>query len=112
MIIWSGWGILVVMFAAIGFFLGVGIGAAIPAEENIQMAAGFLIAGLLSGGATMVFARSRENKPGRTFIDEQTGQRIEVRPSAGSLFFIPTRYWAFILPGIGLLGAWAGYGGV
>jgi hypothetical protein len=31
-------------------------------------------------------------------INKQTGQQVNVIKTAGSLFFIPVRYWAFIVP--------------
>ena len=105
MVIWSGWGILVVVFAALGMFVGLGLGSVLPADETLQQIIGWLLGGAAGGAATWFFARWRESKPGRVFIDEQSGQRFEVRPSAGSLFFIPTRYWAFILPGLGVVAA-------
>lgn len=111
MIVWSGWGILVAVFGAIGLFAGAFLGQVIPAAENVRMAAGMLIGGVLAGGMTLMFARFREKGPGRSYTDNQTGQRFEVRPNAGSLFFIPTRYWAYILPGLGLIMAWVSYSG-
>ena len=91
MIVWSGWGFLVAVFFILAFFIGVPLGSLISSDENTSMAAAVMIAGLLAGLGSFLLARQIESKPGRTFIDEATQQRIEVRPSAGSLFFIPTR---------------------
>lgn len=109
MIIWSGWGFLVVVFAAVGLFAGVFISSLVPGAHNVQMATGMVAGGLLAGGATLLLARWRESKPGRSFTDNATGEQVRVRPSAGSLFFIPTRIWAYILPLVGLFFAWAVY---
>lgn len=101
MIIWSGWGIGVVLIGAVGLF--VGVSAAETFVNNFAMAygpsqsAGIVIGGLLAASGIHFFARWRESGEARVFIDEASGQRIEVRPSAGSLFFIPTRYWTWIV---------------
>ncbi|HYD87267.1 MAG TPA: hypothetical protein VEA80_07320 [Vitreimonas sp.] len=99
MLIWSGWGIMVVVFVAIGLF--VTFGAADVLEQWLPygpaQSVGTLIGGLLATTGVYLFARWREQGEGRVFVDEATGERIEVRPSAGSLFFIPTRFWTWIV---------------
>lgn len=99
MVIWSGWGILVAVFAAVGLLI------AISATEALQQwlpygpagSVAFVIGGLASAAAIHFFARWRERGEGRTLVDEATGERVQVRPSAGSFFFIPTRYWPWIV---------------
>jgi hypothetical protein len=59
-------------------------------------------AGLVAGLGSFLFARQVEKGEGRAFIDEATQQRIVVRKHAGSLFFIPTRYWAYVAPVLGI----------
>lgn len=98
MIIWSGWGILVLVFAVVGLLIGIPIGSAIAADENTAMAISFISAGLVMGLGSFLFARQMEKGTGRVFIDEQTGQRVVVGRSAGSLFFVPVRYWAYVGP--------------
>lgn len=101
MIVWSGWGIMVVVIAAIG--LVVGVGASDTFSQNFGLAygpsqsAGIVIGGLLAASGIFLFSRWRESGEARVFIDEATGQRVELRPSAGSLFFIPTRFWTWIV---------------
>jgi len=99
MLVWSGWGIMVVVFVAIGLLVTFGAADALvqflpygPAQS-----AGMLIGGLLATSGIYLFARWREQGEGRTLVDQATGERIEVRPSAGSLFFIPTRFWTWIV---------------
>lgn len=100
MIIWSGWGILVVAFGFIGLLVGVAgaqalenaLNLAEPLASTVPLAAGLL----LTAGQTHLFTRWRERGETRVLIDEATGQRYEVRPNAGSLFFIPMRYWTWI----------------
>lgn len=107
MIVWSGWGILVVVFAALGLIAGVaiaeGVAPLLGLADATKQGAGFIIGGLIGAVATFFFARWREGGEARVFVDEATGQRIEVRPSAGSLFFIPTRYWPWIVLGVSVL---------
>lgn len=102
MIIWSGWGILVLVFAAVGFFLGIPLGGAISADSNVAAGLSFVLAGLATGLGSFLLARKIEGGEGRAFIDEKTQQRVVVKPHAGSLFFIPTRYWAYIGPIVGI----------
>jgi len=110
MIVWSGWGILTVAFGFIGLVAAV-LGAealadslrlAQPIEPTITLAVGMLLA----AGQNYLFTRWREKGEPRVLVDEATGQRIEVRPTAGSLFFIPMRYWTWIALALaGLLAA-------
>lgn len=97
---WSGWGFAVIL---LGFGLlvgGVAIGDALMRQFNLAygpaQSAGFLISG---GAASLLIAwiaKWRERKPGRSFIDEKTGERFVMRPSAGDLLFVPVRYWSWV----------------
>lgn len=103
MIIWSGWGFLVVFFFLIGCLIGLPVGALFPGDPDASAAATVITAGLVAGLASFLFARKIEGGEGRAFIDEATGQRIVVKRSAGSLFFIPTRWWAYVAPVLAIL---------
>lgn len=109
MLIWSGWGICVILIAVLGMFVGISAGDALETAllpgYGPAHAAGYAIGGLLAASGVYFFARWRESGEGRILIDEASGQRIEVRPSAGSLFFIPTRYWTWILLALFAFGA-------
>ena len=98
MIIWSGWGFLVAIFFLIGCLIGLPVGALFASNADASAAATLITGGLIAGLASFLFARKIEGGEGRAFIDEATGQRIVVRRTAGSLFFIPTRYWAYVAP--------------
>ena len=98
MIIWSGWGILVLVFAVVGLFIGIPLGSVITHDPDMAMAVSVVCAGLTMGLGSFLFARQMEKGTGRVFIDEQTGQRVVVGRSAGSLFFVPVRYWAYAGP--------------
>lgn len=103
MIIWSGWGFLVIFFFLGGCIIGIPVGAMFPADPDASAAATVITGGLVAGLASFLFARKIEGGEGRALIDEATGQRIVVRRSAGSLFFIPTRYWAYVAPVLAIL---------
>jgi hypothetical protein len=101
MIVWSGWGLLVIVFAMLGFFMGAAAAKEIvtlyPFPVGTQVNLVFLIGGALSAAMIYFFAAWREGAPARMFVDEVSGERMEVRASAGSLFFIPMRWWAWII---------------
>jgi ABC-type uncharacterized transport system permease subunit len=102
MIIWSGWGFLVAVFYVVGFLIGIPVGSMISDDPNVATGVSFVCAGLVAGLGSFLFARQVEKGEGRAFIDEATQQRIVVRKHAGSLFFIPTRYWAYVAPVLGI----------
>lgn len=102
MIIWSGWGISVIFIVIVGMILGIWLVG--PLTEQLHVAygpaesAGIGVGGVISAVGISFLARWRETGgETRVFVDEATGQRFEVRPNAGSLFFIPTRYWTWIV---------------
>ena len=99
MIIWSGWGIVVVLIGAVGLFVGVGAANSLEAwlPYGPAQSVGIVLGGILAASGIYFFAQWRESGESRVFIDEASGQRIEVRQSAGSLFFIPTRFWTWIV---------------
>lgn len=99
MLIWSGWGIIVVVFVALGLLAT--FGAADVLQQWLPYgpagSLGFLIGGVAAALSIHLVASWRERGQARALIDEATGERIEVHPSAGSLFFIPTRFWSWIV---------------
>lgn len=113
MIVWSGWGIVVALIAIAGLVIGVLAGDALGDSLGLAygpaQAAGISIGGIFAAAGVFLFARWRESGQPRSFIDEASGQRFEVRPSAGSLFFIPSRYWTWILLALTALFAFSMY---
>lgn len=101
--VWSGWGIQVPLYVVLAFFLAMFGLSPLHLAQGLEGAASIGLAGALAGGAIYFTARYLESKPGRDFIDAKTNERFTVKPSAGSFFFIPTRYWAFIVPLLGFL---------
>lgn len=111
-IVWSGWGFVVPLFAVVGGFLGMTFGVALEPlglNQNLAMSFGITLGEIAAGFAVFFIARYIESRPGREFIDAATNERIHVGKSAGSFFFIPTRFWAFILPALGLAFAVVGW---
>jgi hypothetical protein len=90
MLIWSGWGLGAAAFVVLGLF------AAIGASDALQQwlpygpagSIGFVIGGLLAALGIQLLTNWRERP-----VDDGT----EMRRGAGSLFFIPTRYWTWIV---------------
>ena len=102
-IIWRGWGIIVpgLIFAA--FVLEVMLEGVVGRQIfHTYRGLDAAVVGVTAGLAIWFIARAIENRPGRIFIDKASGREIKVGANAGSLFFIPTRYWAFITAGLGL----------
>jgi len=104
LIIWRGWGILVPVFVIVGMlaasFARQLFGAASASTAQALLP---LLTGVIAGGGIWFAAKAIEARPGRVFIDKATGREIKVGANAGSFFFIPTRYWAYIAAGLGLL---------
>jgi hypothetical protein len=104
-VVWSGWGIVVPVFVVVAFFAMIGATGAVPTlDKTVAMEICFALTGIISAVGVFFLARYLESKPGRAFTDNATGQSFEVKPSAGSFFFIPTRFWPYILVvgGLGL----------
>jgi hypothetical protein len=126
-IIWSRWGILVLV--AVG--LGVGTGALLnalllPGRMSGSASVMFLGVGLIAAGVytsllDRFVLRPHLDKPQQQFLLEplpqrvgnqthrqvpvlhpQTGQPVYVQPRS-SLFFVPVRIWPFVLAGIGIV---------
>ena len=103
-LIWRGWGILVPVFVVLGFVVGVGFSTVVPgAHSPYTLPTTFAVTGLVASVGIWFVARAIEKRPGRIMIDKATGKEFKIGVSAGSLFFIPTRYWAFIAAGLALV---------
>ncbi|WP_443750216.1 hypothetical protein [Asticcacaulis solisilvae] len=104
-IIWRGWGFLVVplVFAAViaGSLLAFGL-QALGVPKYLVVVAWTGSISILAGLFIWFTAKALSRGPKRRLVDEDTGQRYVVTRSAGSLFFIPMRFWAFIVgvPGL------------
>jgi hypothetical protein len=102
-IIWRGWGLVVLPVAFVAFSIGVGVIEGTHIAPGVLSGLVCVVAGALAGLAIWAIAHHIESEPGRVFIEQATGRQVVFKRSAGSLFFIPTRYWAFIVVGLGVL---------
>jgi CDP-diglyceride synthetase len=103
MIVWSGWGIAVVVVAAVAV---IAVQSAVVAVYGQPYYAGHvwpkLVSWLLAAAAIWPVGRWLDSAPKRTFVDKDTGHEVVVG-RRDSLFFIPVRYWVFILAAIAAL---------
>lgn len=132
MIIWSRWGILVVPFIGIGVALGflvktiAGSTADRGAEVGVFIGIGLVLSAALLWVVVRYTVGKVIDKPKPAVMHErlaepirhengavqthpvlpvlhpETGQQIMTRPTS-TLFFIPVRFWPFIIAGIGLV---------
>jgi len=105
-IIWRGWGILVVPLAFFGLVGGVLISIGLESArvpKDVSMALGAAAASVLAGIFIWFTAKALSGGPQRRLVDADSGQQYVLKRDAGSLFFIPMRFWAFFVGVAGLL---------
>ena len=94
MVIWTGRGIVALLFVAIGY----GITASLintGGKEDLEIAYSLLIASPLT-----FFVGQYWNKP-KLMIDPQTQQEVLYKPKH-SVFWIPMQYWGIIFLLLGI----------
>jgi hypothetical protein len=102
-IIWRGWGFTVLLFGFAAAALAAGIIERGGIHSKSMVALSDVTASALGALGVWAFAYRIDGQPGRVLIDKKTGREFTVRRSAGSLFFIKTRYWPYIIVAIGVL---------
>ncbi|WBU39189.1 hypothetical protein [Homoserinibacter sp. YIM 151385] len=137
MIIWSRWGILVLLFVGLGVLLGFLLANVVAAASGTTAAEsgpgvgvfvgiGFVLsAGLLHLVARATIGRVIDKPRQATVVEKlaqpepgpgggmrthrtvavvhpETGQPVWIRPTS-TFFFIPVRFWPFVLAGLGLV---------
>ena len=100
-IIWRGWGFVVLLFGFVAAALAAGIIERGGIHSAPIVAVIDMGAGALAAFAIWAFTYRFDSQPGRVLIDKKTGREFTVRPSAGSLFFIKTRHWPYVSLAIG-----------
>jgi len=109
MLIWSGWGILVLIITSVNSFIMLGLVEIITKDTTFYQNNSWLFTvALIISGIICWFLGKRLNKPPtRILIDKETGQ--EFRESGGKhrLFFIKMEHWAPILVIIGIINLFA-----
>ena len=104
MIIWSGWGFLVIVIAGVvGGPVALAISALLGAAGVTGQPGIGPMLGLFAAAAVTWWAGQRLNGgPGRTLVDSQTGQAVVLR-RRHTLFFIPMQWWAVALALFGVM---------
>ena len=132
MIIWSRWGIVVLLFVGLGVLLGFGLASllgfaeASGASNGVFVGVGFMLSGIALWAFNAFVVGRYIDKPHAAFFYEklaepqalpdgrmtttravpvlhpETGEQVWSRP-VSTFFFIPIRFWVFILPALGLV---------
>ncbi len=131
MIIWSRWGFIAFLAFGASLALGFAVETIVAPDAppnagilNICFGMGFLL-GATGLWAFNIYALPRLDKPRPQFVhqklaqpivnqdgssvthqavpvvNQQTGQQVYTRPSS-SLFFIPMRFWPFVIAAVGV----------
>lgn len=104
MIIWRGWGILVVLI--VGLFELIGYTLIVePLGLDTKSTSADIIGYLLFLPAAVVIwfvGKYLNGKSKRVVIDKETGQEITL-PVAHSLFFVRMEYWAIIFAALSII---------
>jgi hypothetical protein len=103
MFIWRGWGVLVLFIV---FLVGLiaNFAANILGGKDYwnthawPLASALIIAGGLIWMTDLYFFK----KPGRTLVDEKTGERVTLL-NRNDFFFIPMKWWGLISAGAGII---------
>lgn len=105
MIIWSGWGILVLIITGVNTFIMIGLIETITKDPNLYENSSWpFTVVLIVSGIMCWFLGKKLNKPStRIFIDKETGEEFREPKRKHRLFFIKMEYWAPILVIIGLI---------
>lgn len=104
MIIWRGKGTLVILSLVIGIgitnvFLGNFIG---NLSDRTYSVLETLVSTVLISGSNYLLTKKFVSDKVQFLVDEETGERVHLKDSS-SLFFIPNKYWTWIILVIGLI---------
>ena len=104
MIVWQGFGFLVLIVAIAALALMEYVVRTLTADAFYYNTHGWpkLVAFWIAAAAIYGIARFFESRPGRVMTDKQTGQQVVLR-QAHSLFFVPMKYWTFVFLALGLV---------
>lgn len=95
MLIWRGWGILVIVLAGvcvIGTQLIVEAALGDGAYQGWMTGVGLVLVAI----PVWFIGRRLNGRPGRTLVDQATGQQVMLR-ARHDLFFVKMEYWAPVL---------------
>jgi hypothetical protein len=109
--VWSRYGLLVPAFVAGGLLVAYLAVMPFGLEPERAQGLALAIAGVLAGAANYFVAQKLEGVVPLLRARPETNERDE-RPEAGHFMFVPMRYWALILPVLGLAVATASHFGL
>jgi hypothetical protein len=104
MIFWSGYGYIA---AAISFLIFLATEFTVEAyyeDEAYYQREGWpiLLAFLLCGAFCRILSVFIDRKTKREFVDLNTGETVIQRSSDHTMFFVPIRFWVYLMPTFGL----------
>lgn len=108
MIIWKGWGILLIAVGAAALLFTEALTEAIFRDANYfqEHAWPMCAAALLTAAVLWPLGRWLSRRGGRTLFDPETGEQVKVG-GQHSFFFIKLEHWAPIIAAVGLLALFA-----
>ncbi|HEY9288265.1 MAG TPA: hypothetical protein VIT43_09615 [Candidatus Dormibacteraeota bacterium] len=98
--VWTGWGVLVLLYGLAGLFVGSVIGNVAGLGHRQLITIG--IAEIVAAVALWFTGVRLNGQPGRQLVDPKTGQNVVLR-RRHTLFWIPMQYWAPVLALIGVI---------
>lgn len=104
-VVWRGWGIAVLFIGFAAMFLAVGLVSGTGVNNPAAVGLIYVASSALAALAIWLLANHLEGGEAQVFIEKSTGREIQVKGDAGSLFFVPTRYWAYIIVAVGVFAA-------
>jgi hypothetical protein len=97
MIIWRGYGFAVLLFAILGIIIGGVLSDMLGTSASWPFALGLFV-----GAGANHFTAKKRDADERTLVDPETGQTVVLK-HGDSLFWIPMKYWTYVIGGLGLL---------
>jgi len=97
MLVWKGWGLMVLAIPLacsflLQFIVNFNFGEEFYKTESWPMPVAFI----LSAIPVFILGYKLNNKPGRVVVDIETNERIELK-TIHSFFWIPMQYWGAII---------------
>lgn len=103
MIIWTGWGILVLLFFGLSTVFGGFLGGMLFPQDKVLKSLTMSLAIISASFLLWKIGRSlNSEKKNRVLLDKNTNKEIILKPSH-KLFFIKMEYWAILMGIIGVL---------
>lgn len=91
-IVWRGWGVVVLLIALAAIFLAVGLVQGTGAQNPAIVGLIYVASSALAALAIWLLVNHLEGGEAQVFVEKSTGREVQVKGDAGSLFFVPTRY--------------------